>query len=273
MERDHCFLIAGALSYFTLLGIIPLTVVALAVFGVTGGFLKVGEALQPAFQEFLQNGVIPRGSDLERLVLDIEEYARRAASASRGVGVVGAVLFMLAAYPLFDNVERVFSSIWRAERRRAGWARFVAYWVLAGLGPVILAGLVLSVSQMSHWVGADRFYLMAEGARLASKLLAPFIVWVALLLVYRFVPAPPSSRRALLIGSFVATVLWETARTGFGLYLRHVLPVGKIYGAIGVLPILMTWLYLTWVIVLFGAELVNAVDEHRRGEAVGPVWG
>jgi len=273
MERDHCFLIAGALSYFTLLGIIPLTVVALAVFGVTGGFLKVGQALQPTFQQFLQNGVIPQGSDLERVVLDIEVYARRAAEASSRVGVVGAVVFMLAAYPLVDNVERVFSVIWRAQRRRAGWARFLSYWVLAGLGPVILSALVLTFSQMGHWLESGPFQVLAVGERLASRLFAPFLVWVTLTLVYAFVPAPRSSRRAILAGSTVAAVFWEIARMGFGLYLRHVLPVGKIYGAIGVLPILMTWLYLTWVIVLFGAELVNAVDEQRRGEAMGPVWG
>jgi membrane protein len=78
---------------------------------------------------------------------------------------------------------------------------------------------------------------------------------VVLLLAYRLTPNTHVRFKPAVWGAFVAATLWALSRWGFGLYVSKALPYMKLYGAIGLIPLFLFWLYLTWLIVLFGMEL------------------
>ena len=94
-------------------------------------------------------------------------------------------------------------------------------------------------------------FLLGALARFQS-LLASFVL---LLLVYKLLPNTHVRLRPAIWGALVAAALWSLSRWGFGLYVSKALPYMKIYGALGLIPLFLFWLYLTWLIVLFGMEL------------------
>lgn len=96
-----------------------------------------------------------------------------------------------------------------------------------------------------------------------SHLLAIFASWVLLFLLYALMPNTYVSRRAAAIGAVVGAVLWEAAKFGFQVYVAKAVPYSAIYGSIGLIPLFLFWIYVTWLIVLFGLILTYTLQTFR----------
>ncbi|MGH8245648.1 MAG: YihY family inner membrane protein, partial [Gammaproteobacteria bacterium] len=132
------------------------------------------------------------------------------------------------------------------------------------LGPILVgAGLFSTSYVLALPLISDVDQSLGVQRRLLSIL--PFMTTsIAFTLLYILVPNCYVMRRHALIGGVVAAVLFELAKTGFGLYVRSV-PTEQIYGAIAVIPLFLIWIYLSWVIVLFGAHITFCVSEFNVG--------
>ncbi len=134
----------------------------------------------------------------------------------------------------------------------------MTYWALVTLGPLVLLA-VLYLGELAFDV--------AQGVPILGPLLGGFARFhsavpgfVLLLLAYKLMPNTHVRWRPAIWGAAVAATLWALSRWGFGLYVGKALPYMKLYGALGLIPLFLFWLYLTWLIVLFGMELAYTLQ-------------
>jgi membrane protein len=190
-------------------------------------------------------------TELDRQILEI---VRAVSSVSfEAIGGLGLLLLIWAALGLLISFEQSANRIYRAPQGRSTLLRVVIYWGLVTLGPLVLF-VVLYLAQLGFELARDVPLL---GPLLGSLARARSIGagFVLLLLAYKLMPNTAVRWRPALWGALVAAVLWSLSRWGFGLYVSKALPYMKLYGALGLIPLFLFWLYLTWLIVLFGMEL------------------
>ena len=169
------------------------------------------------------------------------------------IGAVGALLLIWAALGLLISFEDAANRIYRAPRARGWLARIGIYWTVLTLGPILLL-VVLYAAE--YWLGRAEalpllgplFAFLGEFGSLAGSFLA-------LTLLYKLLPNTLVRWRPALSGALVAAALWDASKWAFGLYVSRALPYLKLYGAIGLIPLFLFWLYLNWLIVLFGLEI------------------
>jgi membrane protein len=132
------------------------------------------------------------------------------------------------------------------------------------LGPLVLV-VVMYLAQLAFdsAQGVPVLGLLLGALARFQSVLASFVL---LLLAYTLMPNTHVRFRPAVWGALVAAVLWSLSRWGFGLYVSKALPYMKIYGALGLIPLFLFWLYLTWLIVLFGMELAYTLQAMKGRE-------
>jgi membrane protein len=258
LGEDQAGQMAAALTYRTIFSLVPLLMISMLAFRMFGdmdaAFLRVQEAVYGFFDYQVGGGspeAIAFKAELDRQLMEV---VRSVSSLSfEAIGGVGLLLLIWAALGLLINFEHAANRIYGAPEGRSTLHRVVVYWALVTLGPLVLF-VILYFGQ--------RAFEAAQGVSLLGPLLAalaPFrslgAGFVLLLLAYRLVPNTHVRLRPAFWGALVAAALWSLSRWGFGLYVGKALPYMKLYGALGLIPLFLFWLYLTWLIVLFGMEL------------------
>jgi membrane protein len=247
--------IASSLAYATLLALVPLLTV---MFGFLGG-LSVFENMGDSIQTFIFNNFAPAFGDSVRQYLN--EFSQKASKLT----TTGIIVLVGIALMLMATIDSALNTIWHVRRRRNPVARFLVYWAIISLGPILLGiGLVsssylLSTSMVS---GVD----VSLGFDLKSKLLSwlPFVTTsVAFTLLYVLIPNCYVPRRNALIGGVIAAILFELAKYGFGIYVKSVPSFEVIYGAIAIIPTFLIWMYTSWVIVILGAHITFCLSAFR----------
>ena len=181
----------------------------------------------------------------------------------RSIGIVGLLVFIYAAVALADSVEQLFNRIYDAPSGRPIHIRFAIHWSIITLGSGLLAMSLYASSQVVQW-----FVELGAGSRgllIISHLLSVLASWVLLFLLYALMPNTHVSVRAAGAGSLVSSLLWEAAKFGFQIYVAKALPYSALYGSIGLIPLFLFWIYVTWLIVLFGLILTQALQTFRGG--------
>ena len=180
---------------------------------------------------------------------------------SSSVSFTSLLGLILAAIFLTLTLEHSLNDIWAAHGRRGLFLRVATSWSMLTLAPLLL-GVSLYLTRGFTPPPGLTDYLM--------RMLGPLL---ALFLLYWLVPAAPVSKLGALFGAAVASVAWVAARKGFGYYLLYAVNVDRLYGAIGLLPIFLIWVWVAWMIVLIGAEVcytfqnlsrLTAIERRRR---------
>ena len=177
------------------------------------------------------------------------------------IGVVGLLVFIYAAVTLAESVEHLFNIIYEAPEGRPMHIRFAIQWSVLTLGSGLLALSLYLSSQAVDWVGQSG--LGSSGANVASHFLSIVASWVLLFLAYALMPNTHVSVTAAATGALVGSMLWEAAKAAFAIYVNNALPYAALYGSIGLIPLFLFWIYVTWLIILFGLILTRALQEHR----------
>lgn len=258
LRHDDAGEMAAALTYRTIFGLVPLLMVSMLAFRLFGDMDAAARQLQTSAYAFLNYQVDPTRPEATAFKEALDERLLQVVKAVGGlsfeaIGGVGALLLIWAALGLLVSFENAANKIYRAPRGRAWLTRIGIYWTVLTLGPVILL-VVLYAAE--YWLGAAEampvlgpfFAFLGEFGSLAASFLA-------LTLLYKLLPNTAVRWRPALAGALVAAILWGASKWVFGLYVSRALPYLKLYGAIGLIPLFLFWLYLNWVIVLFGMEL------------------
>lgn len=252
--REEITIRAAALTYNTVLSLVPLLAVGFALFKAFGGLQKLEAPLKAVIIENLAIGRAEEiGGWLDRFIGNIN------AGAIAGVGVL--VLFY-SCIGLLTNIEGSINRIWGIKKGRSFITRFFMYWGLITLTPPLMA---LSVS-LTGRLQSSAFTQMVLGWLpwgLGKAVIGFFAVGataVAFAVAYQIVPNTNVRFRAALYGGIVAGILWNITKVLFFAVSASTMKYSAIYGALGVLPLLMIWLYLSWLIVLLGATYAYAIQ-------------
>lgn len=254
LRSDPISLRASALTFLTMLSIIPLLAVVFSIFQAV-----VGQAeLQRDLEEFILRNLAVGAR--ENIGPWIATYVRNASGTA--IGGIGFALLLVSAVSLMANVETAFNHTFHAPRPRPLALRFGIYWCLLTLGPILLAlsiaaTALVQASGTLEWMGPVRKVVFVA---------APFLVtWAAFTLMYVIVPATRVNRRAALIGALVAGTGWEIAKIAYASFSTGSVRQNAIYGSLSAIPIFLMWVYLSWLIVLFGARVAWAVQSPGSG--------
>ena len=256
---------AGALTFTTLIALVPLLTVALAV--VTA--FPVFDQFQTVLQRWLVESLIPES--ISRQVLG---YLTQFTTKASRLGTLGFAALMLSAVALILTIDRSLNTIWRVRQQRAWGQRLLLYWAALTLGPLLVAAGLVTMASVISWSGGSLRY-QGPGVKMALGMLEFLLLWGGISGLYRFVPNTHVAWRPLLVGSFFTALVLEAARSGLTFYLASMPTFSLVYGTFATVPILLVWIYTTWVVVLLGAVLVaswpalvndsSSADEEQAG--------
>jgi membrane protein len=280
-SQNRCPLRAAALSYVTILALVPLLAVAI---GVSKTFLQA--SAPELVPKLLDKVVAYLAPQLDVMPMQPGEFGPptpsefRAAPRARteavenilsfidnihagALGLWGMVFLILIAVRLLRTVERSFNDIWGAEKSRPWWRDMVYYWSIITLGPICLIAAIgfTGQTEVSKALGVLKQVPYAE--RLAMQALPFAVLWAGFALLYALMPNTRVQPRAALIGGIVAGTLWQLNNWLSVLYVSRVVAYSKIYGSLGIIPVFLIGLYFSWLIVLLGAQVSFTAQNFR----------
>jgi membrane protein len=267
---------AAALSFRMLFGILPVLVV---------GTLVVKSVMGDEFPVFVTRMIEAAGMDGVSLVRPdvndggtttvplgtwVNEMVAYAASLNlAAIGWIGVGTVAFSAIWLLVAIEESFNIVCRAPRGRAWMRRVLVYWFLLTFGPLALGALPWALHQAKQWMterGAPDSLVAS-----ASILLGFLVLWATVFVAYLIVPHTRMRVRPTLIGSLLAALLLEIGRRSLGAYMANAFTVSRLYGSLGLIPLFMFWVYVMWLVVLFGLQisaLLQALDARGKVRAV-----
>jgi membrane protein len=200
-------------------------------------------------------------------------YLQQFAGKASRLGGVGLAALVFSAIALVLTIDRTLNNIWRVRRPRPLGQRVLIYWAAITLGPLLLAA---SLASTSYVVSAGRGLVSALPGTVAFIIDAiEFLVLAtAFTALYRFVPNTPVKRPHAIAGGMFAAVGIELAKRLLAWYIGSVPTYSVVYGAFATVPILLVWVYIAWLIVLFGAVIAAYLPSllagpRRRARAHG----
>lgn len=281
--RNRCQVRSSALAYTTLLALVPLLAVSLTVASLVfdAKSEQSRNKLTATIEQFVDQIAPTLGlSDAQSANAKNPDgspaagEARRADVANRildfvsnihfgTIGVTAMVGLIFVAISLLRTIEAAFNDIWGVARGRGWFDSIILYWAAISLGPIVL--LVATTSgYLNVLIGDNPALQNIPGVSLLRTQLLPFLVVAAALgMLYKVMPNTRVQWPAALTGGWVAGLLWLLNNRVGVLYNTKVVTYSKIYGSLGAVPLFLVGLYLTWMIVLFGAQ-VAYVFQNRK---------
>ncbi|MFM2486076.1 virulence factor BrkB family protein [Celerinatantimonas yamalensis] len=255
IRSDRLTTTAGALAYTTLLSLVPMIAVVFSIISAVPSFSGV----QTRLEDLLFSNFVPAAGDLLRS--QINQFVTNASRTT----TIGGVFVLVVAVLLIASVENALNRIWRRTRSRNLIRALPTYWMILTLGPV-LVGASLAVS--SYIFSLEFFSENSLGGFWPSMVrVVPIgLSTIAFMLLYLIMPNKRVRLRHAFAGALLAGVLFELGKRCFALYLSSFNSYQAIYGALAAIPILFVWVYISWIIVLLGAEYSAALDEFEQAE-------
>ena len=249
-KEDRITVSAGHLAYVSLLSLVPFIMVF---FTVMSAFPAFGTA-RTKLEDFIFNNFVPASGDV------VQNYMTEFVGNASEMGAVGILSLLVVALLLISNIDKTLNAIWRTPSDRPLVYTFAIYWMVITLGPLLMGS---SVVVSSYLIGLANFaeeYTPGLGTFLL-KLVPSVMAILAFLILYMLVPNRRVQFKHALSGAVLATLLFEFSKKGFSVYVTSFPSYELIYGALAVIPILFVWVYLSWIVVLLGAEFTCAVTE------------
>ncbi len=264
---------AAALSYHTIFGIVPLTILLLLIFRLFPAYSNVGEKVKNVVYEQLHLSTIEYTPDPEKPdeKTMLTEYLDNIAIGfftrldEGSIALFSAAIVIWAALALLSRIERAFNNIWHVAKGRNFLHRMINYWTLLTLGPLLLF-LGLGVFASTKYAALAQIQETVL-SNIAPIILSYIVATVAFFLLYVVLPNTKVKAKAAIWGAAVAALVWSFAKWGFGQYVTEFIPYSKVYGVMGLIPLSVFWIFITWLIVLFGLQLTFTTQHLKSLDA------
>lgn len=264
ITEDRCIESAAALTFTTLLAIVPVLTVLYAILAMIPSLQQAGDQLQNwLFQHF-----VPASAQ------DIQTYIQKFAKQAGQLTKFGVLFLFITALMMMKRIEKSFNLIWRVPKPRTGVVGFMRYWAVLSLGPILIGfGLGVSSYVASMAIFSDTVELL--GIKVVVFSMVPLLLsWIAFSLIYWVVPNCTVPFRQSLVGGLIAAIAFDLAKRIFTLFVAKFANYQFVYGAFAALPMFLIWLYLSWVIILLGAVVTRSLTVFRpQAWSIRPVIG
>lgn len=244
---------AMSLVYTTLLSIVPLLALSFSVLKAMGAHNEIEPFLFQFLAPLGEQG-IGIGENIIGFIDNIK------------VGVLGSVglgLLIYTVLSLVQKIENAFNMIWLVETTRSIGERFSSYLSVILIGPVMMVSAlgmtatVLNSSFVSYLMAIEPFGSLIV---MATKLLPYLMVIGVFAFIYMFVPNTRVRFLPAIIGAIIAGFLWQTSGVLFATFVVNATKYTAIYSSFAVVIMLLIWLYISWLILLFGSNIAFYVQ-------------
>lgn len=251
-DKDGLTLLAGHLAYVSLLSLVPLIAVVFSLFALFPVFSDISAQLKT----FIFSNFMPATGNT------IQRYLEQFVANSSKMTAVGTCGLIVTALLLIASVDSVLNKIWDSKTKRPIVFSFAVYWMVLTLGPILLvASVAISSYLLSlNWLNISGVHSVIDHA---LRILPLLISWISFWLLYQVVPTVRVPAKDAMIGALFSGALFELSKKIFALYIQLFPSYQLIYGVLAVIPILFLWVYVSWCIVLLGAEITVTLGEFR----------
>ena len=254
-EEGRCEQVAASLTFTTLLALVPLFTVTVTVFAAFPGFSE----LITQVKIFMLTNMVPEVAG-KIITVYMEQFAGEAAKLTL-LGIGGLIVTALL---LMNTIDRTFNIIWRVRKPRSMLPRFLTYWTMLTIGPLIL-GASLSVTYYLVQLSLGYVQRIPQVGQFGLKLVPITLMSVAFTLLYYAVPNRYVPFRHALLGGIFAGLTFDLMKRVFALYITNFPTYTLVYGAFATFPIFLLWVYFSWLLVLLGAVIAAALSHWRAG--------
>ena len=254
--RDECFFRAAALTYITVLSIVPLLAFAFSVLKGLGYYERwVEQRIRPWLHDLFGGEAVQLRQAIDTLLDKVRD------TDVSGLGLIGIVILIWAVIRLLGTIEGTFNQIWGVRRPRSPVRRLTDYMTMVIVMPILLGfaiGTTTAAQNLVFVEVVERYLHLGELIRLVLGLMPLFIGWAAFTFAYMALPNVRARFSSALIGGAVGGGLWYLALL---LHVKAQIGIASyqlIYAGFAAIPIFLIWVQVSWVIVLLGAELAFA---------------
>ena len=254
-KDDKLQLRASALTFFTLLSIVPVLAMA---FGIAKGF---------GLDKELENQILENFSGQEEVLTTSLEFAANLLENTKGglIAGIGLAFLFYTVMKLLGNIEESFNDIWYIKKNRSLTRKITDYLSIILLAPVLLVlanSLTITVAQkIAQLTETVQLIGLFKGIIFPLLRILPYtVIWILFMLVYLIMPNTNVKFKSALIAGIVAGTAFQLVEWGLIYFAVGVARNNAIYGSFAALPLFLIWLQLSWLIVLVGAEISYAIQ-------------
>jgi len=252
--EDDCKMKASALTYYTLLSIVP--VIAL-LFGIASGF---------GFRESLQNEIDKRFENQEQILEWINSFVMGYLENAKGgyIAGVGLILLVWAVMKLFGYIERSFNNIWDVKKSRSIGRKltdYISFMMIAVIFVIAYSGVAVFISNTIRG-----FSLLEAIGPALSYISVIVMVWIVFTLLFIIMPNTKVKISAAIFGAVISGTGFIILQFAYIYFQMGVSKYNAIYGSFAAIPLFLIWLQMSWLMVLFGAELAAAFQNVKSFE-------
>lgn len=254
---------ASALTYTTLLALVPFLAVCMTILSAFPFFKNLGINVQ----QFIFQNFIPSSGQV------VQQYLNSFIQQASTLSFLDTAFLVVTSISMMLTIERAINDIWKVHQRRQGFYSIVIYWAILSLAPIFIA---LSIAATSYLISLPLIAGVAAKMSIGKLLVGNLhllITFLALAFLYIGVPNCKVMWRYGMVGALVSTFLFEWAKKLFVLYATTTPFYHHVYGALAAIPIFLLWLYVLWVIILLGALISNVLTRQFYGITVADIDG
>lgn len=246
--QNRCSSIAAELTVTSLLALVPLTAVVFALLAFIPSFQELGGQFQTIIFEYF----VPSTGET------VQSYLNEFVGKAKGLSGIGTLMLFVTALLLMRTIDTSFNKIWHVESNKSFVRTLLVYWAVLTLGPILVGSSLLITSYV-------------KSLPVISSVVTDYGQWMTLWLPFlmaclafsvmfyvipnRKIPVSHALGAALLTAAF-----FEIAKWCFGVFVSSFSTYQLIFGALASVPLFLIWIYLSWAIVLLGAEICHAFD-------------
>jgi membrane protein len=248
-DQDKCQLRASALTFYSLISIVPVAAMA---FGIAKGF---------GFEKNLERQLLEKFAGQEEVVIRIIDFAHSLLENTKGgvIAGIGVVVLFWAVIKVLSHIELSFNEIWEIKKPRTFGRKFSDYLSIILVSPI----LIIISSSVTVFI-TTQVTLITEKVALVG-IFSPLIffilnflpyclIWILFTFIYILVPNTKVNFKSALLAGIIAGTIFQLVQWGYINFQIGIAKHNAIYGSFAALPLLLIWLQLSWLIVLFGAE-------------------
>lgn len=244
-QTERCAQTAAALSFATLLALVPMMAVAIALIEE----LPFGISVLRVLERFMLSTLLP-----EKAGVVIAKYLGQFAQRADRMTWVGLGLLAVTALIQMLTIEHAFNAIWKVQRHRPLIKRLALHLLALVVGPLVFGGALASIT----FLATVSFGLIEDAGwlRLAFSQVIPFVFLGVLFgLLYWALPNRNVSRWHAGIAGTLASLAFVVMQQLFALYIVKFPAYALVYGTFAAIPIFLLWLYVSWAVIIIGALL------------------
>lgn len=249
-DEDKCQLRASALTFYSLVSVVPVAAMA---FGIAKGF---------GFEKVLEAQLQNKLAGHEEVVNNIVRFSHSLLENTKGglIGGIGLVVLFWAVIKVLGQIENSFNDIWGIKEERTLGRKFGDYLSVMLIAPILLivsSGVTVFVTTQVHLIMGKIAVLGAFKPLivLMMRLFPLVLIWSLFTFLYIFMPNTKVRFSSGLIAGIIAGAVFQVAQWIYISFQVGAAKYNAIYGSFAALPLFLAWLQLSWLIVLYGAEL------------------